>query len=94
MKNTSFYYQNKVFNKFTLGSTGHITSLYYETKMVRDYARKDEIYAKFTSTKDNDFNMKSNIGSTHSCHQGMARPQGCGWGSRPPDIEVSCEYIE
>jgi hypothetical protein len=24
----------------------------------------------------------------------MASPLGCGWGSRPPDMEVSCEYIE
>ena len=24
----------------------------------------------------------------------MARPLGGGWGSRPPDMEVSCEYIE
>ena len=29
-----------------------------------------------------------------SCHHGMARPLGCGWGSRPPDMEVSSEYIE
>ena len=29
-----------------------------------------------------------------SCHHDMARPLGCGWGSRPPDMEVSCEYIE
>ena len=32
--------------------------------------------------------------SVGSCHHGMARPLGCGWGSRPPDMEVSCEYIE
>ena len=24
----------------------------------------------------------------------MARPLGYGWGSRPPDMKVSCEYIE
>jgi hypothetical protein len=29
-----------------------------------------------------------------SSHHGMAHPLGCGWGSRPPDMEVSCEYIE
>jgi hypothetical protein len=29
-----------------------------------------------------------------SCHHGMARPLGCGWGSRPPDMDVSCEYIK
>ena len=23
-----------------------------------------------------------------------ARPLGCGWGGRPPDMEVSCKYIE
>ena len=32
--------------------------------------------------------------SVGSCHHGMARPLGCRWGSRPPDMEVSCEYIE
>ena len=35
-----------------------------------------------------------NIVKVGSCHHGMARPLGCGWGSRPPDMEVSCEYIE
>ena len=34
------------------------------------------------------------IPSVGSCHHGMARPLGCGWGGRPPDMEVSCEYIE
>ena len=29
-----------------------------------------------------------------SCHYGMARPLGCGWGSRLLDMEVSSEYIE
>ena len=29
-----------------------------------------------------------------SCHHGMVRPLGCGWGNRPPYMEVSCEYIE
>ena len=32
--------------------------------------------------------------SVGSCHHGMARPLGCGLESRPPDMEVSCEYIE
>ena len=32
--------------------------------------------------------------SVGSCHHGMARPLGCGWRSRPPDMEISCEYIE
>ena len=36
----------------------------------------------------------SMVPSVGSCHHGMARPLGCGWGSRPPDMEVSCEYIE
>ena len=38
----------------------------------------------------------SSIGwpSVGSCHHGMACPLDCGWGSRPPDMEVSCKYIE
>ena len=28
-----------------------------------------------------------------SCHHGIASLLGCEWGSRPPDMEVSCEYI-
>ena len=32
--------------------------------------------------------------SVGSCHHGMARHLGCGWGSKSPDMEVSCEYIE
>ena len=34
------------------------------------------------------------VPSVDSCHHGMVRPLVCGWGSRPPDMEVSCEYIE
>ena len=34
------------------------------------------------------------VPSVGSCHHGMARPLGCGWGIRPSDMEVSCEYIE
>ena len=32
--------------------------------------------------------------SVGSCHHGMERTLRYGWGSRPPDMEVSCEYIE
>ena len=32
--------------------------------------------------------------SVGSCHHGMARPLRCGCRSRPPDMEVNCEYIE
>ena len=32
--------------------------------------------------------------SGSSFPHGMACPLGCGWGSRPPDMEISCEYIE
>jgi hypothetical protein len=34
------------------------------------------------------------IPSLGSCHHGMVRPLGWEWGSRLPDMEVSCEYIE
>ena len=38
--------------------------------------------------------IASQLPSVGSCHHDMARPLGCGWVSRPPDMEVSCEYIE
>ena len=46
-----------------------------------------------------DIVLAVNIGKTKYMeigrHRGIiARPLGCGWGSRPPDMEVSCEYIE
>ena len=36
-------------------------------------------------------NYKPSLGS---CHHVMARSLGCGWGSRPSDMEVSYENIE
>ena len=33
------------------------------------------------------FTRKKIIASVGSCHHGMARPLGCGWESRPPDME-------
>ena len=56
---------------------------------------------RFSNNDDNDGDDDNNnnnnnnaFPSVSSCHHGMARPLGCGWGSRPPDMEVSCEYIE
>ena len=46
-------------------------------------------------TENNNFRLLDlDNPSVGSCHHCMARPLGCGWGSRPPDMEVSWEYIE
>ena len=51
-------------------------------------------HGKIFSSNINKTNCIDLNPSMGSCHHGMAHPLGCGWGSRPPDMEVSCEYIE
>ena len=56
--------------------------------------RQEEIGLKAIIFEQKYEKLTQLIRSVGSCHHGMARPLGCGWGNRPPDMEVSCEYIE
>ena len=60
----------------------------------------DEVFMKTPLTDEINHYLMNKDSSMTKFHQWVpvttawCVPSGCGWESRPPDMEVSCEYTE